>query len=240
MRIRFKPLSSSLIAISILAGLVYLLGWSSLITIQSVVVKGTNQSNLITSQLVAGESKLVINEPLARINPKHEENLVTDLEWIKSAKVSRNWWSREVTVSVVPRIPVAIFKIEGAADTEPRYLASDGRDFSSPQSFTNLATISLVGNGGNLTAHRRIVASFVASLPADLIAGLKNLEITKKDEVIMVTDLRKPAFRINWGASNSPEEIVVKSNVLKGLLNLPENKKISFVDLTVTNAPIVK
>jgi hypothetical protein len=56
----------------------------------------------------------------------------------------------------------------------------------------------------------------------------------------MVTDLRKPALRINWGESNSPEEIVVKSNVLKGLLNLPENKKITFVDLTVTNAPIVK
>jgi len=240
LRIRFKPLSSSLIGILILAGLVYVLGWSSLITVQSVVIKGTNQSNLITSQLVAGESKLVLNEPLARINPKHEENLVTDLEWIKSAKVSRNWWSREVTVSVVPRIPVAIFKIEGSADIKPRYLASDGRDFSSPQSFTNLATISLVGSAGNLTEHRRIVASFVASLPADLIAGLKNLEITKKDEIIMVTDLRNPTLRINWGESNSADEIVVKSNVLKGLLKLPENKKITFVDLTVTNAPIVK
>ncbi len=240
MRTRFKPLSSSLIAISILAGLVYVLGWSSLITIQSVVVKGTNQTNLITAQLIAGESKLVLNEPLARINPKHEENLVTDLEWIKSAKVSRNWWSREVTVSVIPRIPVAIFKIEGAAQSQPRYLASDGRDFSSPQNFSNLATISLVGNGGNLMAQRRIVAGFVASLPAYVISGLKNLEITKKDEIIMVTDLRKPALRINWGESNSPEEIVVKSNVLKGLLNLPENKKISYVDLSVTSAPIVK
>lgn len=216
------------------------MGWSSLITIQSVIVKGTNQSNLITAQLIAGESKLVLNEPLARINPKHEENLVTDLEWVKSAKVSRNWWSREVTVSVVPRIPVAIFKVEGAAATQPRYLASDGRDFSSPQNFTNLATISLVSNGGDWASQRRTVASFVSSLPANLIAGLRNLEITKAGEIIMATDLRKPALRINWGASNSPEEIVVKSNVLKGLLNLPENKKISYIDLTVTNAPIVK
>jgi hypothetical protein len=56
----------------------------------------------------------------------------------------------------------------------------------------------------------------------------------------MVTDLRKPALRINWGESNSADEIVVKSNVLKGLLNLPENKKITYIDLTVTNAPIVK
>ena len=240
MRIRFKPFSSALIAISILAGLVYVLGWSSLITIQSIVVKGTNQSNLITAQLIAGESKIVLNEPLARMNPKHEENLVTDLEWIKSAKVSRNWWSREVTVLVVPRIPVAIFKIEGAEQTQPRYLASDGRDFSSPQNFTNLATISLLSNGGDWAGQRRIVASFVASLPVDLIAGLKNLEITKVGEIIMATDLRKPTLRINWGESNSREEIAVKSNILKGLLNLPENKKITYIDLTVTNAPIVK
>lgn len=240
MRIRFKPLGSSILIVSILAGLVYVLGWSSLITIHSVVIKGTNQSNLITAQLSAGDSKLVLNQPLARINPKHEENLITDLEWIKSAKVSRNWWSRQVTVSIVPRIPVAIFKFEGATSATPRYLSSDGRDFSSPQRFSNLATISLVGDGGQWASQRRTVAKFVASLPADLIAGLANLDITKKGEIIMASDLRKPALRINWGEKNSPEEIVVKSNVLKGLLALPENKKIKFVDLTIANAPIVK
>jgi hypothetical protein len=56
----------------------------------------------------------------------------------------------------------------------------------------------------------------------------------------MATDLRKPTLRINWGSGNSSEEIVVKSNVLKGLLNLPENKKITYADLTVASAPIVK
>jgi hypothetical protein len=80
----------------------------------------------------------------------------------------------------------------------------------------------------------------VANLPADLIPGLENLEITEKGEVIMATELRKPALRINWGSSNSSEEIIVKSNVLKGLLDLPENKKISYVDLSVANSPVVK
>jgi cell division septal protein FtsQ len=240
LRIRFKPLSSSILIVSILAGLVYILGWSSFITIQSVVIKGTNQTSLITAQLVAGDSKLVINEPLARINPKHEENLITDLEWVKSAKVSRNWWSREVSVLVEPRIPVAIFKFEGETSAKPRYLSSDGRDFSSPQNFSNLATISLVRSGGEWAVQRKMVAAFVSSLSIDLITELKNLEITKKGEIIMATELRKPVLKINWGESNSAEEIAVKSNVLKGLLALPENKKITFVDLTVTNAPIVK
>ena len=174
------------------------------------------------------------------MNPKHEENLITDLEWIKAAEVSRNWWTREVQVLVTPKIPIAIFKVAGTSETKPRYLASDGSDFSSPQVFTNLATISLINNGQNLVGQRRIIAGFVANLPTDLIPGLENLEITNKGEVLMVTKLRKPTLRINWGSSNSPEEITVKSNVLKDLLDLPENKKITYVDLTVANSPVVK
>ena len=237
---RFNRIRIAFFVTSILGGLIYVLGWSSLLTIQAVEIKGTNQDNLISAQLLAGRSNLVLGEPLARMNPKHEENLITDLEWVKEAQVSRNWWTREVQVLVTPKIPIAIFKIAGAASTKPRYLASDGTDFSSPQNFTNLATISLINNGQNLVGQRRIIASFVSSLPADLIPGLENLEITKKGEVIMATELRKPALRINWGSSNSSEEIVIKSNVLKDLLDLPENKKITYVDLSVANAPIVK
>ncbi len=237
---RFNRIRIAFFVTSILGALIYILGWSSFLTIQAVEIKGTNQGNLISAQLLAGRSNLVLGEPLARMNPKHEENLITDLEWVKEAEVSRNWWTREVQVLVTPKIPIAIFKIAGAASTKPRYLASDGTDFSSPQNFTNLATISLINNGQNLVGQRRIIASFVSSLPADLIPGLENLEITKKGEVIMATELRKPALRINWGSSNSSEEIVIKSNVLKDLLDLPENKKITYVDLSVANAPIVK
>ena len=240
MAIKLNRFGKLFIASATLIGLVYILGWSSLITIQGVEITGTNQKQLVTAQLLAGESDLVINQPLARINPKHEENLIEDLEWIKSAKVTRNWLNRRVTVQVTPRIPVAVFSNSSSTSGEPRYLASDGSDFSSPAKFTNLATISLVGADSDRLKQRRIVATFVASLPLDLTASLRNLEIKKSGEIIMATDLRKPALRINWGSGNSPEEIVVKSNVLKGLLNLPENKKITFADLTIATSPIVK
>jgi cell division septal protein FtsQ len=134
---RFNRIRIAFFVTSILGGLIYVLGWSSLLTIQAVEIKGTNQVNLISAQLLAGRSNLVLGEPLARINPKHEENLIADLEWVKQAEVSRNWWTREVQVLVTPKIPIAIFKIAGAASTNPRYLASDGTDFQSPQNFTN-------------------------------------------------------------------------------------------------------
>jgi len=240
LRSRFNRIGIGFFGLSILGGLIYVLGWSSLITIQSVEIKGTNQGNLISAQLLAGRSNLVLGQPMARINLKHEENLITDLEWVQAAEVSRNWWSREVEVLVTPKIPIAIFKIAGELASKPRYLASDGTDFSSPQTFTNLATISLINNGQDLVGQRKIIADFVANLPADLIPGLENLEITSKGEVLMSANLRQPTLRINWGGSNSPEEIVVKSNVLMDLLDLPENKKITYVDLTLANAPVVK
>ena len=80
MRIKPKRFGLTFSFLALLGGLIYVLGWSSLVTIQGVEITGTNQSNLISAQLLAGKSNLILGEPLARMNPKHEENLITDLE----------------------------------------------------------------------------------------------------------------------------------------------------------------
>jgi cell division protein FtsQ len=240
LRIRFNRLLISLLAILILGGLIYGLGWSTLIAVDAIEIKGTNQQKLISAQLVSGNSNLIINQPLARINPRSEENLIEDLVWIKSAKVTRNWWSGKVTVLIEPRIPVAVFTKNGRETSSPIYLASDGKEFSSPQNFTELAKISLAGSSSNSQESRQLIATFVANLPVDLLATLTNLEISANGTITMSTNLRKPVLRINWGSSNTPADVTVKANVLKGLLLLPENKKITQVDLTIANSPIVK
>ncbi len=240
MRIRFNLLLSSLLVILVLGGLIYGLGWSTLIAVDAIEIKGTNQQKLISAQLVSGNSNLVINQPLARINPRSEENLIEDLVWIKSAKITRNWWSGKVTVLIEPRIPVAVFTKNGQETSTPIYLASDGKEFSSPQNFTKLAKISLAGRSSDSQESRQLIATFVANLPADLLATLTSLEITTDGTITTSTNLRKPGLRINWGSANTPGDVTVKANVLKGLLLLPENKKIAQVDLTIANSPIVK
>ncbi len=240
MRIRFNLLLSSLLVILVLGGLIYGLGWSTLIAVDAIEIKGTNQQKLISAQLVSGNSNLVINQPLARINPRSEENLIEDLVWIKSAKITRNWWSGKVTVLIEPRIPVAVFTKNGQETSTPIYLARDGKEFSSPQNFTKLAKISLAGRSSDSQESRQLIATFVANLPADLLATLTSLEITTDGTITTSTNLRKPGLRINWGSANTPGDVTVKANVLKGLLLLPENKKITQVDLTIANSPIVK
>ena len=179
------------------------------------------------------------------IDPKVKKISITIYRLSKLSKVAsalinaaRN--GKKVTVQIEPRIPVAVFTKNGQETSTPIYLASDGKEFSSPQSFTKLAKISLAGRSSDSQESRQLIATFVANLPADLLATLTSLEITTDGTITMSTNLRKPGLRINWGSANTPADITVKANVLKGLLRLPENKKITQVDLTIANSPIVK
>ena len=202
-------------------------------------MSGTELTSVVEAQLDSGESKLVVGTPLARINLRTEENLITNLEWVASAKISRNWLSGALDVQITERIPVAVFSIS-ATETQtssPRYLASDGVEFSSPKRFEDLARISL---GNKSLNQRRQVATFVANLSSDLVQNLTGLQITKSGAILMNSNLRESGLTVNWGAGNSPTDVKVKCRVLVGLLGLPENKKISQIDLTSAQFPIVK
>ena len=221
----------------LLAALAFGLGWSKLFALEAVSITGTNQVKLIEAQLEAAESKLVIGQPLARINPRTEENTVTNLEWIASADLSRNWWTGRVTLHITPRIPVAVYADADGGNSSPRYLAKNGFEFSSPQSFSNLAKISIRAKTQGV---RREIANFVANLSTEIVAAMTGLEIAGNDVILMETNFREPTLEITWGARNSAADIEVKSRVLMGLLALPENKKITEIDLSIADSPIVK
>lgn len=235
-----KKLAFWLSVLTLSTGIVYGLGWSNLLAIKAIEFSGVSEVNLVRSHLQAGKSKLIIGEPLARINPRTEANKITELKWIAEAKISRDWWQRKVLVDLVPRTPVAMFKEKRAGsiqNLEPRYLASDGVEFSGPGKFTKLAEITVAQKS---IAARREVAEFVSYLPGDFVSALVAIEITNDGELLTETNLRRPSLLINWGSANLVDDVVVKSQVLKGLLALPANKKITAVDLRTANSPIVK
>ena len=236
MQTRARRLIRTISLIAIIGLLAYGLGWSKIIAVDGVAITGTEQSSLVTAQLLAGDSKIKIGEPLARINPRTESNLIEDLEWIESAEVARNWWSGEVQITITERTPVAVFK--GVTSSNgPRYLSDNGTEFSSPRTFSNLAEISL---GEKTRNQRRTIANFVAHLSPDLVGSLLGLEISSGNEIKMEINHGTHSLAINWGVGNSATDVAVKSKVLVGLLALPENKKITEVDLSIANSPIVK
>ncbi|MFZ4063901.1 MAG: cell division protein FtsQ/DivIB [Candidatus Nanopelagicaceae bacterium] len=236
-QIKLRRIGRILLAVLVVALLAYGLGWSKWLAVDSISFQGTDQVDLIKKQLLNAESKLVIGEPLARINPRAQESIIKDLEWVQSAQIRRNWWSGKVTVQITPRTPVAVFSVKDPSTNSFRYLASDGVEFSTPQSYPGLAVISL----GQKTIDQRLqIANFVANLPAELVAALSGLEISKNGTIQMQSNLRKPSLNIIWGSGNSAADITVKSKVLMGLLALAENKRVREIDLTIANSPIVK
>lgn len=69
MQTRVKRFIRTILVAAVIALLAYGLGWSKIIAVDSIVISGTEESKLVNSQLVAGESKIKKGEPLARINP---------------------------------------------------------------------------------------------------------------------------------------------------------------------------
>lgn len=237
MRTKSKSIVAALLALLVIALLAYGLGWSKLFAVDSISFQGTDRIELITNQLSQAKSNLIIGEPLARVNPRTQEKIITELEWVASAKMTRNWRSGRVVIEIEPRIPVAVFSQLDLKSNQPRYLGSDGVEFSDPKSYSNLAVISL---GQATLDQRKQVAYFVSNLPGNLVSALSGIEISKTGVIKMQSNLRKPDLNIIWGSDNSATDITMKSRVLIGLLALPENKKISEIDLTFVDSPIVK
>ena len=240
MQIKSKIFFRSFTVVIFVVILAYVLGWSSIFSVESIAIHGTKQVALVESQLLTSGSKLVIGKPMARINPATEEKIISGLEWIESVKIARDWLNRKIEVTVKERTPVAVFTPPAGVDSgniEPRYLAGDGIEFSSPEIYENLATISL---GNKSLSQRRQAAIFVANLPADILKTLINLQIRKSGAILMYSDFRQGGLKINWGAGNSAMDVTIKGRILKGLLALPENKKITEVDLTIAASPIVR
>ena len=94
----------ALAAVIILGLASYGLGWSSLFTVSSVEVTGTDQFL---------PQNVKIGEKLARVEPRAVAASYEKFAFVQDAQVSRNWISGKVTISITTRTPVAIFNNQG-------------------------------------------------------------------------------------------------------------------------------
>lgn len=204
------------IAILVFGVAVYILGWSTLLTVRSIEVTGTNSS--ITTEIKVGER-------LARVEPR---SIVADLErikWIRSAEVTRNWISGKVTIAIVERTPIAIFN-EQVIDEE-------GVSFPLlNQSIEGLPHIQATDIDAAIRATK-----FYNSLPKDFADSITTLKIQNGDAYSFDISAGKKFIEILWGQD---EENTLKVRVYKALIARPENIAIHRIDLSAPHAPIVK
>jgi cell division septal protein FtsQ len=212
---RKKPLIA--IATAIIVGLAsYALGWSTLFTVSSVEVKGTDQ--FLPQSVKVGEK-------LARVEPRAVASIYEKFAFVQDAQVSRNWISGKVTISITTRTPVAIFNNQAIDDSGKAFVVKGNLPAALPQiQASNVETA--------VTA-----VEFLTSLPDEIRSDLKILKVRSTGAYVLVVEVQGRNVEVRWGLATDNE---LKAKVYKALLAQPENAKLKRMDLSAPHAPIVK
>jgi cell division septal protein FtsQ len=213
----------TLLAILLIAGLAYLLGWSNVLTVKEISYTGapTKSSEVTVKNL----TNLEVGERLARVETREIAGRLQTLPWIESADLSRNWISGKIVIAVTPRIPIATFNGE--------LMDATGKRFELPGGFkSKLPSVFARDTKSGLAAIK-----LFTKLPSEFSTRTSAFTATSPENInFKITEGKKSLFVI-WG---SDIEIDLKLKVYKALVALPENSKIKKIDLTEPRSPIVK
>ena len=210
-----KPLIA--LATAIIVGLAsYALGWSTLFTVSSVEIKGTDQ--FLPQNVKVGEK-------LARVEPRAVASTYENFAFVQDAQVSRNWISGKVTISITTRTPVAIFNNQAIDASGKAFMVKGDLPAALPQI-----------QAGNIEIAVRAV-EFMTSLPDEIRSDLKILKVRSTGAYVLEVDVEGRKVEVRWGLATDNE---LKAKVYQALLAQPENAKLKRMDLSAPHAPIVK
>lgn len=210
------------ISLAVIAALTYLLGWSSVFTVKKVEFTGITDS----AQIVAVEKNIgnLKGIKLARIEPRQIANTLKNLGWIRTADVSRNWFSGSVTIEVAARVPIGVFG--------GRYVDSSGVVFDPVGAPADVPTV----NAPNAEIGLLAIELFT-SLPQDFRQNITSLSARSAADFTMLIKGPNKALTLRFGSADDKE---LKIKVFKALTALEENKNVSTIDVSAPHAPIVK
>jgi cell division septal protein FtsQ len=194
----------------------YALGWSTLFTVSSVEVKGTDQ--FLPQNVKVGEK-------LARVEPRAVAATYEKFAFVRDAQVSRNWISGKVTISITTRTPIAIFNNQAIDESGKAFVVKGNLPASLP-------TIQAADVESAVTA-----VKFLLTLPTEIKSGLKILKVRSTGAYVLEVDVEGRNVEVRWGFATDNE---LKAKVYKALLEQPENAKLKRMDLSAPHAPIVK
>jgi cell division protein FtsQ len=225
-RILLRPISVALTTTTI--ALAYILGWSQIFTVKEITVIGS--PNTLSEGDIRKMGQVKIGEQLARVNIQSVENNIRGLNWVRDAEVSRDWINGSVALSVTLRDPIAYFNSDQVSG---QTIDSEGALFILPGfSSTDLAVISSTSPDGALEANK-----LFTDLPIDFRRTISSMVASTSSSFILNSRFKGRNIEIRWGDSS---QINLKISVIKRLLAMPENKKVTVIDLLAPHAPIVR
>ncbi|CAB4795568.1 MAG: hypothetical protein F2734_04685 [Actinobacteria bacterium] len=242
---KLKRRAISMLALLLIAAAAFLFGWSDVFTVNSISITGVNASEekLVASRIQNRPEVAKIGIPLARVDKRVVSTRISELQWIRSVKVNRNWITKEIQIGVTRRVPIAVIMNSGGRT----FLDSELQIFSVPMGgeltseMSNLPMLTLKNSTPeSLSAFDQLRSKIAEIKPSEINA--KKLEVRSylvgdpaNSATLLAIDER--TIKVTWGNS---EDLALKIKVFRELLLLPENVKIVRMDLTAPLSPIVK
>jgi len=212
--------------------LAYLLGWSPLFSIKSIEISAAGYEKIITALVVPDQ--VHVGLPLARVSLGRISRDLLHQSWVREITIKRHWLARDLTIAVIPRIPIAQFREQ---DGSTKYFDKTGVSFSLPSKTKVPSELPTVTFNSSTQIIRTTAAQFLASTPPMLIVGMTALRVDSRGKITLTTRVRShPSLIITWG---SGEDSGLKAQVIERLLALPENKNILRIDVSDPASPIV-
>lgn len=206
------------VAVLLVVGAVWLVYFSSWLSVQGVQVEGT--AKLSDGQIRAAAA-VPEGEALATVDLDRIRTRVEALAGVRSADVTREW-PDQVLISVDEREAVAIVEIGGRLQG----MDEDGVVFEdyakAPDGLPRVQTGADTGSEA-----LREGALVIAALPSDLAAQVDHVEVDTVDEISLVL---RDGRLVVWG---SADESDLKATVLASLLTQPAQK----YDVSVPGQP---
>jgi cell division protein FtsQ len=209
---------AALLVVALVAGAVWVVFWSSYVTVRSAQVSGNGS---VGTARIERAADVPVGTPLARVDLDAIRKRVEAIPAVKSADVSRAWPHR-VRVVVTERVPIAVVNRGDGL----RALDADGVMFGSyakmPKRLPLVRTqpdtpTEALAEGGKV----------IGSLPASVAARVATIEVDSIDQISLVLHNGR---RVVWG---SAEQSAQKAEVLAVLLSRPGQ----VIDVTVPGRP---
>ena len=206
---RWRRWLAAVLAVAVLAGLVWIVAFSPVLAARSVKVEGTHR---LSAAQVVDAARVPIGTPLVRISRGDIARRVEQLAQVRSARVELSFPST-VVVEVTERVAAAYGRAPQGGFT---YVDETGRTFGAAATApTGLPLLSPANNVAADPATLAAMAQIASALPTTVRSQIREITASAADAV----DLKlRDGRTVVWGGSDRNAD---KVRILPALLRRP-------------------
>ncbi len=224
----WRRIAGAVLVLSVLAGLVWLVGYSSVLVVRSVDVSGVKGAEAAAVERLAA---VPVGQPLARLDTGAVVDRVAKRPTVSDVSVERSWPST-VVIHVVPRTPVLVARLDGSTGSAGalRLVDREGVAYSTVATAPRgLPVVAAEGRRAVTPEALRAALGVIDAMPPGLLRRVTGLTVSSAD---MVT-LKVGSTTVVWGGTDRPD---LKVAVLTALLP----QKPSTIDVSVPDHPVTR